>query len=217
MKKIFSTILFVFVLNTSTYIHASNINLLKEQIKQEHENFPIGDLNDVEFVKKIINQMYLKDQEIRQYFIKNINDPEFRDLVINLDRFNTSKMKEILSIHGWVNISKFGANADDQAMLLVQHADDPFFQAGCLFILGTLIDKAETDKRHYANLYDRVVLKFPNLGLKQKYGTQFKVENNKFELLPHEGSMETLNTERGKIGLNSMEEYMEDVKKMYGK
>ncbi|MDP1880355.1 MAG: hypothetical protein Q8K60_05395, partial [Parachlamydiaceae bacterium] len=113
MKKIFSTIIFVFVLNTSTYIHANNINLLKEQIKQENENFPIGDLNNVEFVKKIINQMYLKDQEIRQYFIKNINDPEFRDLMIMMDHFNTAKMKEILSIHGWVNISKFGANADD--------------------------------------------------------------------------------------------------------
>ncbi|MDP1723193.1 MAG: hypothetical protein Q8L85_00635 [Alphaproteobacteria bacterium] len=218
MKKIFSIIIFVFVLNTLTDIHANNINILKEQIKQEHDNFPIGDLNDVEFVKKIINQMFLKDQEIRQYFIKYSNDSEFRDLVINLDRFNTLKMKEILSVHGWVSISKFGANADDQAWLLVQHADhDPFFQAGCLFILGTLIDKAETVKKNYAFLYDRVALKFPSLGLKQKYGTQVKIENNKFELLPHEGSIETLNIERGKMGLNSIEEYMEVIKKLYDK
>lgn len=37
------------------------------------------------------------------------------------------------------------------------------------------------------------------------------------KLLPHEGSIETLNIERGKMGLNSIEEYMEVIKKLYDK
>jgi hypothetical protein len=218
MKKIFSIILFVFVLNIITDSRSATIDLLRAKIEHGQENFPIGDLNNLEYIKNIINQMVLIDQEIRQYFIENTNDQEAIKLMEKVDRFNATKMKEILSIHGWVSIPKFGAQADDQAWLLVQHADhDPFFQAGCLFILGTLIDKGETDKKHYAYLYDRVVLKFPNLGLKQKYGTQVKIENNKFELFPHEGSIETLNVERRKMGLNSVEEYMEVIKKLYDK
>lgn len=215
MKKIFSVMLFVFLLNIITDSRSTIIDLIKEQIEHGQANFPIGDLNDVEYVKNIINRMVLIDQEIRQYFIENTNDQEAIKLMEKVDCFNTTKMKEILSIHGWVSISKFGAQADNQTWLLVQHADhDPFFQAGCVFILGTLIDKAETDKKYYAYLYDRVALKFPGLGMKQKYGTQF---NDEFELLPYEGSIETLNEERCKMGLSSIEEYMELVKKIYNK
>jgi hypothetical protein len=215
MKKIFSIILFIFLLNIITDSRSTIIDLLKEQIEHGQTNFPIGDLNDVEYVKNIINRMVLIDQEIRQYFIENTNDQEAIKLMEKVDRFNTIKMKEILSVHGWTIISKFGVQADDQAWVLVQHADhDPFFQAGCLFVLGTLIDKGETDKKHYAYLYDRVALKFPTLGMKQKYGTQF---NDEFELLPYEGSIETLNEERKKIGLGSIDEYRELIQKIYHK
>ncbi|MDP3532052.1 MAG: hypothetical protein Q8S31_02030 [Alphaproteobacteria bacterium] len=181
MKKIFSIILFVFVLNIITDSRSTTIDLLKEKIEHRQENFPMGDLNDVEYIKNIINQMFLIDQEIRQYFIENTNDQEVIKLMEKVDCFNTTKMKEILSVHGWTIISKFGAQADDQAWSLVQHADhDPFFQAGCLFILGALIDKTETVKKN-SFLYDRVALKFPALGMKQKYGTQL---NDEFEATP---------------------------------
>jgi hypothetical protein len=37
-----------------------------------------------------------------------------------VDRANTSEMKEILNVHGWMRISVFGKEADGDAWLLVQ-------------------------------------------------------------------------------------------------
>ncbi|NDD59187.1 MAG: hypothetical protein EBZ47_08075 [Chlamydiae bacterium] len=70
-------------------------------------------------------------------------------------------------------ISKFGSEYDKKAWLIIQHADDdPFFQAGVLFLLERLANKGETDPKNYAYLYDRVAAKFHQIGLLQKYGTQ---------------------------------------------
>lgn len=217
MQVILKIILFVvYVLRLAPDVYANEINFFKEKIRLEKQNFSKTDLNNVEHVKKNIHQMYLIDQEVRQYFIANQDNPEAQKLMISMDGFHLAKMKDILQANGWITISKFGRDADHWAWLLIQHADqDPFFQAGCLFLLGNLVAEGETDKKNYAYLYDRVALKFQNLGMKQKYGTQVSISGNKTQLLPYEGSLAELNKRRRAVGLNTVDEYLKMVSTVY--
>lgn len=216
MKKVINLVLFTCLLQFAHAAYANEISFLEEKIKAEQKNWPTGKLDDIGYVKKVIHKMYLTDQEVRQAFLKDMNHPKVQNLITSMDDFHTAKMKEILQQNGWLTISRYGHDTDHQAWLLVQHADqDPFFQAGCLFVLTNLVAKGETDKKNYAYLYDRVALKFENLGMKQKYGTQVNIGSADIKLLPYEGSIADLNQRRYEAGLNTIEEYLETIKKVY--
>lgn len=87
-----------------------------------------------------------------------------------VDADNTRWLKEQVSRHGWFTVSKYGADADFAAWLLVQHADrDVPFQTEMLELLEPLVPANETGQRNYAYLYDRVAV---NSGRPQRYGTQ---------------------------------------------
>lgn len=188
-------------------------NLTKE-IYLEQKNFPQGDYKDLHFVKKIINLMYLLDQKVRSALINDFTNNT--KLVSSMDKFHTDKIKEILKEHGWINISKFGKEADQQAWTLVQHADhDPFFQAGCAFVLEKLVKSGETNQQNYAYLYDRAILQFQNLGLKQKYGTQAINNNGHITLLPYDGNINEVNKRRKSINLDSVDQYLKQLKNIY--
>lgn len=110
-----------------------------------------------------------------------------------------------------------GKDTDNQAWLLVQHADhDPFFQAGCLFILGKLVEVNETSKQNYASLYDRVALKFQALGLKQKYGTQVNISQDLVTtLMPCDGTKNEIEQNRKSMGLEPLDQHMQNIKTFY--
>ena len=208
------------LLINTPYLFADSIDQLQKKIDLEQKYFPKGELSDNAYILTILSKMVALDQEVREKVIKDFknqwSDPKFGNLLASMDQFHTAKMKDILKQYGWITISQFGAEADSQAWTLIQHADaDPFFQAGCLFLLSKLIDQGETSKKNYAYLYDRVALKFPMLGMKQRYGTQATVSNNEVTLFPYEGSMKALNQRRYEIGFTSEEEYLAVFKKAY--
>ena len=220
LKHLLQIILCCFLVESIPYLFADSVDELQKKIDFEQKHFPKGDLADKAYVLMILSKMAAMDQEIREKVIKDFKeqwtDPKVGNLLVSMDQFHTTKMKEILKCYGWITISQFGEVADDQAWTLIQHADaDPFFQAGCLFVLSKLIDQGETSKKNYAYLYDRVALKFPMLGMKQRYGTQVTVSNNEVTILPYEGSLQELNQKRHEAGIESEEEYLEVVKKAY--
>lgn len=192
---------------------------LRARVIEEQTNFPQGDLLDVEYVQSILSYMYQIDQDVRVEFLqdlqingivgRDLEHDELARLVHDVGAFHLNIMKQILAVHGWITISKFGVDADHQAWLLIQHNDgDLFFKAGCLFVLTQLIENGQTDAQNYAYMYDRVCL---NFGMKQKYGTQFMVtEDKEIVLYPYEGTLEDLNVRREKIGVvQSVAEYIE--------
>lgn len=133
-------------------------------------------------------------------------------LLAVVDQFNTGQIKKILSRHRWVCISKFGVSADTNAWLLVQHADhDLKFQKTCLRTLEGLLKVKETNPQNYAYLYDRVAV---GESRPQRYGTQAKIEG-KVELYPFEGTAEALEARRKELGLNSLKDYLEEIRKLY--
>ena len=202
-------------------LYQEKTELIKDLTKEVHleqKQFPKGDYKDLDYVKKIINLMYLLDQKVRSKLVSNFleNNIDNARLIATMDQFHTAQMKKILQEHGWVTISKFGKEADQQAWLLVQHADhDPLFQAGCAFILEKLIKFGETNQQNYAYLYDRAMLQFQNLKLKQKYGTQATIASDQIILFPYDGNISELNKRRKSIGLDTIEKYLDQLKNIY--
>lgn len=90
--------------------------------------------------------------------------------MVALDRRNTAALKDLLERRNWFTVKEYGAEADRNAWLLVQHADlDVAFQKDVLRRLEPLAAKGQTSPANFAFLFDRVAT---NEGRLQRYGTQ---------------------------------------------
>lgn len=207
-----------FLICMQYYVDIFAMDELREKIKVEQQ-FVVDDVHNVDYVRKVINDMYELDQNIRKEFIKDRSNPVAIEIMHEMDQIHTMIMKAIIAIHGWMTISKFGVQADNQAWLLVQHADhDPLFQEKCLYLLQDLVELQETNQKNYAYLYDRVTLQSQALGMKQKYGTQcFLSDTGDVSLQPYEGTLQDLNERRTLIGLMPIEAYIAQIRSVHRK
>jgi hypothetical protein len=92
-----------------------------------------------------------------------------------IDTAHTRELKALLKIYKWFTIGAFGKEADMNAWLLAQHADqDPAFQKQVLEILEPLHKSGETSPANYAYLFDRVASSHsdPARRKPQRYGSQ---------------------------------------------
>lgn len=188
---------------------------ITRKITKEQQTLGTQSLDDIDVVKEHLRIMCDLDQDARKLFIE-CDSPTTRGILSEVEACHTNHLKKILKIHGWMTISKFGKEADHQAWLLVQHADhDPDFQEKCLAALEQLLSLHETNKEHYAYLYDRVALKSEKFGQKQRYGTQAIIMNGELSLSPFEGTPEDVKRRRQEMGLEPLEDYMEHLKELY--
>jgi len=147
------------------------------QLDVEFARLP-ADPQDRTWVKAKLRHMVDVDQYMRHYAMdaatRGYSDAERLDFNERfnagrwqpLDAKNTADLKTLLAIHHWPTISVFGETADNDAWLLVQHADqDREFQRQVLAILEPLVAQKETRPEHYAYLFDRI-------SKPQRYGTQ---------------------------------------------
>lgn len=216
MIKLLCCLLFAFSLLLTEHVLALDIKIIEQKLEQHQNQLPKGDIKQITYVKTTIDYMYDFDQEIRNLFIKHQSDEQLGRLLKKLDEFHAARMKEILKVHGWIMISKFGSEYDKKAWLIIQHADgDPFFQAGVLFLLERLANKGETDPKNYAYLYDRVAAKFHQIGLLQKYGTQVDLTKDTVKLQPYEGNIEDIDKLREAVGLEPLADYLKKIKEGY--
>lgn len=142
-------------------------------------------------------QGYSKDEE--SYFW-SLFGPRWE----KIDTDNTAALKELLKARDWFKISEFGAEGDENAWLLVQHADrDVPFQKRVLSVLARLYPLGETSAHNYAFLHDRVAAaeKRP-----QRYGTQGRCTGpgawEPFEMEDPAG----VDARRKAMGLSTLEE-----------
>lgn len=172
---------------------------------------------DVEWVKKKLAHMVEVDQLMRHEGMswsredswsqaqKDAFQASFRSRWEIIDSMNTEDLKLLLEIHGWPKISAFGEEAENDAWLLVQHADrDPDFQKRVLGILETLLPQNETNARNFAYLYDRVA---GAENRQQRYGTQGRCVGPK-DWDPHPlEEPERVDELRASVGLEPLAEY----------
>jgi hypothetical protein len=124
--------------------------------------------------------------------------------LLAVDCDNTRWIKEQVQKSGWFDIPRHGAEADEAAWHLVQHADrDPDFQRTMLAALMRAPD-GHTSLRRVAYLWDRVAGKD---GRPQRYGTQGSCQlDGKWQPFPSEDP-ETLDRRRTELGLLPMAEH----------
>jgi hypothetical protein len=133
-----------------------------------------------------------------------------------IDVRNTNELKALYRRHGWFTISQWGAEADRDAWLLVQHAPDAAFMKEILAVLDKLRHKGETSPRNYAYLHDRVAFltDVPGTGAvmsiepgrRQRYGTQGHCSGARWEPYPLE-QPDQVDQLRASVGLGPFEEY----------
>lgn len=121
------------------------------------------------------------------------------------DHANTEWLKAEVERSGWPTIVRAGNTGSMMAWLLVQHADaDPAFQLHALHLMTPLVATGEVNKRNYAYLYDRIMLKIAG---KQRYATQMTCEHGKRVPLPLENEA-NLPTLRSEAGLEPLTKYI---------
>ncbi|MGZ3771440.1 MAG: DUF6624 domain-containing protein [Bdellovibrio sp.] len=204
-----------------------DISVYDQKVAKMNSDFASQPVNQKskDWIRSKIDNMVQIDQYLREYwntpFIHSYSpsekkefDKQFLAKSLAVDTQNTIDLKELLKIYSWFKISEFGKTTDNQAWLIVQHADhDPKFQEDILKILERLYPLGETSPSNYAYLYDRVASSFgvPDKRKLQRYGTQGHcIGPGQWEPWPIEnpGKVDDL---RKSVGLNSMNDY----KKMF--
>lgn len=120
------------------------------------------------------------------------------------DHANTDWLKGVVAAGGWPRRSQVGERAARAAWLLVQHADaDPAFQVRALRLIEPLVASGEADRRKFAYLYDRVMLKVTG---RQRYATQLTCREGRFVPFPTE-SEDLVDARRREMGMGPLAEH----------
>lgn len=131
-----------------------------------------------------------------------------------VDAENRAWLSGIVDAHGWPMISRVGPQGAHDAWLLAQHADaDPDFQERCLALLRAAVPAGEADGKDLAYLEDRVAIA---RGREQIYGTQFHLVDG--VMLPKPiADPDRVDERRAAVGLGTLAEYTEQIRKVYAK
>lgn len=123
--------------------------------------------------------------------------------ILDIDRRNTARMKEIIQKHGWPGKSLVGDDGASAAWLLVQHADqDRAFQKRCLTLLERAVKAQEASAHDLAYLTDRVLVAEKK---KQVYGIQWRKVDGKWQPEPIEDE-KNVDKRRKEMGLSTLAE-----------
>jgi len=227
--------LIIFALFVSVQAYASqypkvdaDIAIYDQKIAQMKSNFSKmpSDPSSKRWVQKKLQFMFDIDQYMRSYsqipFEHNYSADEttyfwsqFIGRFNAIDRDDTDDLKGLVKVYDWFRISVFGIKADNQAWLIVQHADlDVAFQKSVLAILEKMYPIGETRPANYAYLYDRVAASWQDLTKRtlQRYGTQGQCTGpGKWEPIPIEDA-DQVDVRRAKMGMSTMAEYQSEFK-----
>jgi hypothetical protein len=155
-----------------------------------------------------------KDQEIRELWVNHRgleSEQEYIDLMLLIDSENEKSVELIIQTYGWPGYNLVGKEGSNNMWALVQHLSNFELQKQCLILLEEAVKKNDADPINLAYLKDRVLM---HEGKKQIYGTQLIIKDNQLEFYPIE-DVEHVNERRLKIGMRSLEEYLERVREAY--
>lgn len=175
------------------------------------QDIPCNDLNKITAKLKAIQEV---DQASRAMFIKQAaeNNPQkTKELALKMkatDKENQQYVGELLDNCGWPK--GLSAANNHTIFLVIDHAEAPYMTK-YFPLLKQQADLGSVAKSDLATLEDRMLLRS---GFMQVYGTQtFKI-GNVVHIWPID-NVETIEERRKAMGLNSMNEYIEEVKKRY--
>lgn len=173
----------------------------KNKVRQELLKMAILDEKArIDVMDKIFEQCQNKNLECSDDY----NEAGF--LIMELDKINLKLLSIFMEEYPWFKISEFGEDGAEAAWLIVQHSNDAGLKAKVLFIMEHLLKTKEAKPENYALLYDRLTLEFKDLGIKQRYGSQFSLSEDHKKLIfePCEGTIKQIDKKRKQIGLMSL-------------
>lgn len=159
-----------------------------------------------------------RDQAIRQLMLELLQTPgagpdeaaftwiRLVRRMQQLDRDNASWLQDELTERTWFTISEYGAEADNNAFLIVQHAThDPDFMRDIHTRFTRLLPLNEIAPDNYALLTDRLAVMD---GAPQPYGSQFECHEGEQRLQTELADSEAVTDERrAEAGLPTLAEY----------
>lgn len=124
---------------------------------------------------------------------------------------NADVLGDILNEIGYPTIDKVGEEGSQAAWLVIQHAiGQPAFMKRCATLLEAAVKENQADPKNLAYLSDRIAIFEQKT---QLYGTQFDWDE-KGELSPQPiDDLTKVNQRRKSIGLNTLEEQTEIIRK----
>jgi hypothetical protein len=146
----------------------------------------------------------------------NLTLKEWKSFKDSIYRAHGQRLKEIVNIHGFLGFDKVGKEGSHNFWLMVQHSDhDPAFQLEVLDKMKVQVDNKNANPELYGFLVDRVNL---NLGKPQIYGTQVDYNLELAQAFPkHLADSANVNKRRKSIGLESLEDYLNQMSIMHYK
>jgi hypothetical protein len=153
-----------------------------------------------------------RDQQIRQRLIqRGISDTATIAEMKRIDLANTKRLQQLIVLHDYPLRLMVGSEGVEAAFLLVQHSPDLDFQKRYLPILASQAAAGEVSKQDVALLTDRILVSEDK---PQRYGTQLREVNGKYELYPIEDEA-NVDRRRAEMELPDLKEYVALVNKMY--
>lgn len=169
-------------------------------------------------LREILLQMRDQDRYMRATIGQRYQHPE--DMTpadhrwwLQVDAEHAEQLRSLIDRYGWPGRSLVGADGADAAWLLALHADQyPAFQRHCLQLLEQALAQGEATAEQLAHLTDRVQV---NANKLQLYGTQMHLIDDQIVPWPILDP-DQVDRRRASLGLNSLEEYLADVRRSYG-
>jgi len=173
-------------------------------------------VTNLELRKELLTRVE-EDQQIRNEMIKSGVDHPSKAILARIDEIglrNTERMKSIIKEYGWPDSKLVGWDGTEAAFTLVQHADHSF-QKELLPLMQKEFREGALKGPNYALFIDRVLAED---GKPQIYGSRARP----FEewhagepvLCPIEDEA-NVDKRRAEVGLSTLAEYKEFLKKMY--
>lgn len=160
---------------------------------------------NAELAAELVAMMVADQQLLQQLFDSGeLPSDSYHPQMRALHEQNASRLKKVISAHGWPGISLVGEDAAKAAWLVAQHSvSDVEFMAECVSQLEYAVAKEDVAGWQLAFLQDRVRTLS---GEPQYYGTQFDIGEDGWPTpFPIEDAA-TVNERRARLGLNSLEE-----------
>lgn len=167
---------------------------------------------DYNSIAEKIIELKNADLALRDKLVQNGKLSQGYDLEMKqLHNENAKILDSIINSIGYPTIDKVGEEANEATWLIIQHSiEQPNFMKKCAELLETAVRESKADPKSLAYLTDRIAVleETPQL-----YGTQFDWDENGKLCPNHFDDLTKVNERRKLIGLNTLEEQTQIIRK----
>lgn len=167
---------------------------------------------DYKSISEKIIELKNADLALREKLVQNGKLSEGYDLEMkNLHNENAKILENIINAIGYPTKAKVGKEANEATWLIIQHSiGQPRFMKKCAELLRIAVKESKEDPKSLAFLTDRIAVleETPQL-----YGTQFDWDEDGKLSPNHFDDLIKVNERRELIGLNTLEEQTEIIRK----